>query len=549
MATVTARRLGSMIDAGLADAVLGAGAVALLVLATTTDVRGIAASVAVVACAVAVRGTWTRPRATSHGASVVARILLLAVVLVSAGTSVSQAATAMLGLALVLEPARMVLAGREFAVAANVREAPRTTAIQPAILVPLATGFALVVLLLAPASEPAALLVAGSALIATVTGTAESLWRIRARRRFHGSLRSLLTLHQPQFVFHWDAPSGTTFQAAMWLPHLEDLGRPFVMVLRNPETLREVAGLTRAPVVVCPAMVQMDSIVVPSVRAAFYVNNATSNAHLIRFGGIRHIQLNHGDSDKLASVSKAFRMYDAVLVAGQAAVDRFAAHGVPMLPGALRAVGRPQVAAITPARCAIGAVERPTVLYSPTWAGFHDDSSYSSLNHGVEIVSALLARDVRVVFRPHPYTRRNAALARASAEVAGLLATHARTTGVPHAVDPGARSFAEAANEADAMVSDVSSVVTDFLFSEKPFAIIAPGDDRDEFVRRHPVAAAAYVVTTARGRLAGLDTAIEAMLTDDPIREDRRAARCYHLGETPAPTYAEHFRAEVLQIL
>jgi hypothetical protein len=41
----------------------------------------------------------------------------------------------------------------------------------------------------------------------------------------------------------------------------------------------------------------------PSLRTVFYVNNAARNAHSVRIGGLTHVQLYHGDSDKAVTAS------------------------------------------------------------------------------------------------------------------------------------------------------------------------------------------------------------------------------------------------------
>lgn len=73
----------------------------------------------------------------------------------------------------------------------------------------------------------------------------------------------------------------------------------------------------------------------------------------------------------------------------------------------------------------IGEVEKPTVLYAPTGSGNSSDLNYSSLSIGEKIVSKLLARGATVIFRPHPYTKRNPASAQQMARVEQLLARDA----------------------------------------------------------------------------------------------------------------------------
>jgi hypothetical protein len=105
----------------------------------------------------------------------------------------------------------------------------------------------------------------------------------------------------------------------------------------------------------------------------------------------------------------------------------------------------------------------------------------------------------------------------------------AEVTARPHrwgtaASDP---TFPELANAADAMVADVSAVVTDFMQSLKPFAMVATGDQTDAFRARFPSSVSAYVI---EWDLSTLDDALGAMLGDDPLAPTRVERREYYLG-------------------
>ena len=156
------------------------------------------------------------------------------------------------------------------------------------------------------------------------------------------------------------------------------------------------------------------------------------------------------------------------------------------------------------------------MLYAPTWYAADHENNHSSLPIGTAIVSALLARNATVIFRPHPANRRLPESAAAIAAIHELLRADAEATSRPHrwgaaASDP---TFAELANAADAMVADVSGVVTDFMQSLKPFAMVATGDKTDTFRARFPSSRSAYVI---EWDLSTLDDALDAMLGDDPL--------------------------------
>ncbi len=100
------------------------------------------------------------------------------------------------------------------------------------------------------------------------------------------------------------------------------------------------------------------------------------------------------------------------------------------------------------------------------------------------------------------------------------------------------RGIFDCINASDAMITDVSSVVSDYLFSQKPFAMIAVPSEPEAFVAEFPVARASYVV---RGDLADLDDRLDQMLGPDPLAPERARIRVDYLGDFPAEGYASAF--------
>ncbi|MFC0682392.1 CDP-glycerol glycerophosphotransferase family protein [Lysobacter korlensis] len=386
-------------------------------------------------------------------------------------------------------------------------------------------------------------------LLLMVLMLADGVLRIRGRRVAERRLTPLLEAYGPVFAFHWDAPREESFQLSMWLPYLERLGVPFMVIVRNPKTFDFASQETTRPVLLRRELADLDAVVVPSLKTAFYVNNNTRNQHFVRYTQLKHIHLNHGESDKAPSYSPLFRLFDKNFVAGQAAIDRFAANGVWLHPDAFSIVGRPQVETIEVETQPISEAAVKTVIYAPTWSGFFADSRYSSLLVGYGIVQALLERGCVVMFRPHPYTEKSAAMAREAHRIRTLLQQDRTRTGRPHITGtadlPGA-TIADWFNAASALISDVSSVVPDFLYSEKPYAMTAMAGPVDTFAERFPISRGAYVI---RPDLRNLEETLDRLLDSDPIREQRRALKKYYLGDFPHEGYADAFLDEARKYL
>jgi len=346
------------------------------------------------------------------------------------------------------------------------------------------------------------------------------------RARQTQALRAALESYAPEFVVY-TARRGGVYQLQMWLPLLERLGRPYAVVTRERAALELLSSVTDAPILARESWRDLDDVVVPSLRVAFYVNSVARNADFVTYRQLTHVYLGHGESDKALSGHPAHAMYDRIFVAGQAAIERYERNGVVIPAQKFVVVGRPQAADVEQAERLIGAVAEPAILYAPTWAGYNQTSSYSSLQRGPRIVAALLRRRGPVIFRPHPFSRERAAERIWVDRIVKLLADDARATGRAHRwADAG--SFGESANTADAMVADLSSVLTEFLYADKPMAVVASAGPVQQFRDDHPVTEAAYVIAPD---LSNLEAVLDELVGTDPLAATRATVRRRYVGD------------------
>lgn len=96
----------------------------------------------------------------------------------------------------------------------------------------------------------------------------------------------------------------------------------------------------------------------------------------------------------------------------------------------------------------------------------------------------------------------------------------------------------ECVNRSDALVSDVSGVISDYLYSGKPFAVTDMAGEGDRFRELFPLAGAGYVL---RRDMANVDDVLDRLLGDDPLAPERWATRRRYLGDFPAESYADAF--------
>jgi hypothetical protein len=540
--------------AGVVRAAAPAGlAIVAFLLLTVSNTPGIGFVLLLISLMV----SWVAHRPPALGADVAARLVLAAGVLAYAATDRPVAPVAITGVVLLgvllTEPLLHRVARPWFhAVRLPARPTAAAASVDNGVAWLVHSAALALVGLAAVAALPGWLLMLPALAVAVFTGWVllDGLRRWRSAHRAElAPLAEALQRHRPRFALYFSAPPGSMYQARMWLPHLARVGEPYVVITPEPHNLAPLAAATGAPVVVCETFEALDAVMVPSLRAAFYVNHGMKNTHFVRYTQLWHVQLYHGDSDKAVTASPLNAVYDRVFLAGQAAIDRFAAYGVDIPTEKIRLVGRPQVEQLQVAEQPVGEVDAPVVLYAPTWVGAHADSNYCSLPIAEQILSGLLARGATVVLRPHPYSRRHRESAATLRRLERLLASDGERTGRVHLYGAAAeteRSLFDCMNLADAMICDVSSVASEFLYTGKPFAITDMAGDGDRFTERFPVARAAYVLRRDAGDLPDV---LDKLLKSDPLAEGRRRLRAYYLGDAAPHRYAETFLDEARKIV
>lgn len=417
-----------------------------------------------------------------------------------------------------------------------------------------------------------------------LTADALALWRGHARAATTAAVTAAVARLRPQVVLYFAGAPEEAYQPEMWFGPVERLQRPALVLVRDPEVLRRLDS-TSLPIVCAPYNGTVARLPLPPDVATLFVTHSGPNAAMLRRPEARSVFVGHGDSDKPDSVNPVARVYEQVWVAGPLGRRRYAEAGVGVRDDAIVEIGRPQLS-VPGAPPPV-----PTVLYAPTWEGWGDDPHHSSLPHvGPALVRALLDTGaVRVLYRPHPLTGRRAPELRAAhAEVLGLLraagaadvrgprragsrpgqdlldtaiATGRRPqpvgadgepaeggawAGDPRAhrvIGAGGPSLAACFAQASVLVADVSSVVSEWLVTDRAYAIPdTRGLGAEEFRRRFPAAAGGLVLPPDLAGLADL-VAVATGTAGDPTTRARRRLTRTALGD-PA-TSQERFAAAV----
>lgn len=370
---------------------------------------------------------------------------------------------------------------------------------------------------------------------------AVALIRIKRNNVLKRDLPDAVAAYDPEFVIYTALPDDAPHQVIMWLPFLARTNRRFIVVTRHIGPARTLAELTDAPVIARRGIAALESVLTESIKAVFYVNASSGNSTMVRYPDYTHVFLGHGDSDKPTSYNPLHAMYDHVFAAGAAATRRYGDHGVIIDSDRFEIVGRPQLESVERFSGNIADVDEPTVFYAPTWRGHVEETMLYSLPVAPQLIRRVLEQGARLIFRPHPFSYQFPDDVATIEEIQKMLADDARSTGRQHLYGAAAETdidVMECSNLSDVMISDVSSVVSDYLYSGKPFAMVAVSSTGQEFVDEYPIARASYVLN---GDLSNVDSVLNNLLRNDPKREERIELRADYLGDFPAEGYAEHF--------
>lgn len=371
---------------------------------------------------------------------------------------------------------------------------------------------------------------------------------LRQSRRIERALKS----YAPTTAMGYAGRSGAPWQLRMWEPYiLRSQERNIVINLHAKYVPLILKGAhLSSPLIQLGSrgFDDLDQVLVPSVKAMFYVQNARSNAEFMARRNVTHVWLNHGDSDKPANFNPRHANYDKLVVCGQAGIDRYERHGIHVGPEKFVILGRPQASDIKSATGPIAEKDPQIVLYAPTWHGLEEAVNFSSLERGPQIVRALIDRGVTVVFRPHPLSYRWRIRKAVVKEIQQILREDRKVSGRKHRwgrkIDR-MWTVADCANYSHALISDVSSVVSDFLQSRKPYVMTSMHVSVEEFRAEFSVAETAYVLL---GDMSNLDEVLDDLLGEDPLAEARAERKRYVLGEFDGQESADAF-AEFVRTL
>ncbi len=226
------------------------------------------------------------------------------------------------------------------------------------------------------------------------------------------------------------------------------------------DDLEKIAALPNV-MVVAPFALAIDWLrALPRFRGFLYIGSQPENFRTVNHLGHKtHVYIGHGESGKGTSGYRTGSLYDAVLVASYGAVGQFPRVIRRFVWGGAMAIGTSLVEGI---HKDVWTEPRPvrTILYAPTWESYSERGDYTSLDDVAPVLTRLMPtlteRGIQVIFRPHLGTGLRRPGLRALRDALYAAGAEADV------------SKADAFARADVLISDVSGVTAEFLFTEKP---------------------------------------------------------------------------------
>jgi hypothetical protein len=365
-----------------------------------------------------------------------------------------------------------------------------------------------------------------------------SLLKIYSRREIGFSLKcnSILERYEGKtvdFVFYFSAPGNSEHQVLMWLPYFEAVSENFVILVREKKYAKLFTELGY-PTYYARKISQLDVLNILMPRIIFYVNNGMRNLHCVRYGRFIHAQLLHGESDKPPSFNPVVNLYDKVLVAGDIAIKRYYDREIYVPMHKFKIISRPQCEKLDVSRDPILLGPKSTIFYATTWRGFYSDADLSSLDVAYSVCELLVEMGFRVIFRPHPYSYDNSVDLEIIESISELLCSERNKTGLKHCLSTHSKfnkeysCMDECINASDLMISDVTSVLGDWLYTNKPYITLGHISDVEKFLKENYLARAG--VSVSMSQIEKIEEYLNELITFDSFYDLRVQIRKDALG-------------------
>lgn len=276
-------------------------------------------------------------------------------------------------------------------------------------------------------------------------------------------------LHDPQVAFVWGNDIAYS-QLEIWHPYIMASKHRFTVIANN----------------INPSMVEKQNLLLkqtqpyslkknfkieylnaaPSLKTLIYISDKNNNYNFLRkLQNKIHVCGHHGDSEKHSSFSTMPNSYDFLLLADQISMLRYIKGGLELPINKIIPIGNTVIPNVNYCE---GKSLFTKAIYAPTFEGYSESVNYSSLmrasNH---ITNWSNSNNNSLYFRPHPGTG-----LREKSYITYIDKIKASIT--PIKLEEKSEQF----NWSDFIVTDISGIISEYLFTGKPIIIPVSTDPK-----------------------------------------------------------------------
>jgi len=339
-------------------------------------------------------------------------------------------------------------------------------------------------------------------------------------KNYKNDLKAHAKYHSPEVVVYVSGASGSSYQLAQWIPVLKQLDKKVIVIARETFWITDIKD-NPLHTVYARGLEDIEQFITSNTKICLYPANAYKNTQMMRRAELAHIFINHGESDKIVNVSRLVGAYTKLYLAGPMAKDRLTSAGISIGKNQFTYVGRPQTSIFL----TTSPKKTGNILYAPTWEGFDAMSNYNSVAKlAFDIIQEIVNHtEYDILFKPHPLTGTvRSDLRNKLADIQSLLLKTGRGCYIRE------ENILEVMNRSDVLITDISSVMNDFLATEKPYIVTNPSAiPTTSFENQFPTTRGGYILHNATEITAILDD----IILKDPKKHEREQMKKYSLGD------------------
>lgn len=198
---------------------------------------------------------------------------------------------------------------------------------------------------------------------------------------------------------------------------------------------------------------------IKSLKSLLYISHKADNyKYIANNSNLIHIYAGHGDGEKHSASFRLATAYDFIMCSGIASINRYQNKGIQLLRDQFILTGNPAIEGLKYKKDRKNLLAN--ILYSPTWEGHSSAADFSSVLSVYTHLKEFVKEEGVLHSRMHPGLGKR---------LKDLLAIKDDLNNISPFINK--TSKVKSFNWSDAVITDVSGIVSEYLFTGKPIII------------------------------------------------------------------------------